>query len=68
MLPRRDLSKRHRSRAAAQLLDAQALSRQLTAIDPHWRRQKRLGGPLHRDAVALFRDDAGLREQPEQRV
>ena len=67
MLPRRDLGKRHRSRAAAALLDAAALSRSLTAIDPTWPHRKRLDVPLHRETLALLRDDE-LRERPEQRV
>ena len=61
MPPGRNLSKRHRSRASAALIDSDALSRSLTAIDPEWRSRKRVGGPLHLEARAVLHEDKELR-------
>jgi hypothetical protein len=61
----KDLSKRHKTRSAIKLVDFDVLSRQLSRLDPEWRERKKLGGPIHRDAVELLRRDSDLRdEQP----
>lgn len=63
----RDLPKRHRTRQTYRLVDFDVLARQLTALDPNWRERKKLGGPLHRDALVAMRGDPGLpAEQPSQ--
>ena len=57
----RNLSKRHLERETTRLVDAVALARGVTAMDPEWRSRRRVSGPLHRDALLLLREDREAR-------